>query len=77
MALCVDEKSQIQVLERTQPLLPKGLGYVEGMTHNYVRHGTTALFVALNLATGTVISQCRHHHRQQSIFAFPARHRRL
>jgi putative transposase len=50
VVLCVDEKSQIQALERTQPLLPMGLGYVEGVTHNYVRHGTTTLFAALNLA---------------------------
>jgi len=42
--LCVDEKSQIQALERTQPMLPMGLGYVEGVTHDYRRHGTTTLF---------------------------------
>jgi len=51
MVLCVDEKSQIQTLDRTQPLLPMGLGYVEGVTHDYVRHGTTTLFAALNIAT--------------------------
>ena len=45
--LCVDEKSQIQALERTQPMLPMGLGYVEGVTHDYRRHGTTTLFAAL------------------------------
>ena len=44
MALCIDEKTQIQALERTQPLLPMGLGYVEGVNHEYIRHGTTTLF---------------------------------
>jgi transposase len=47
LVLCVDEKSQVQALERTQPLLPMGFGYVEGVTHDYVRHGTTTLFAAL------------------------------
>lgn len=70
VVLCVDEKSQIQALERTQPLLPLGLGYVEGVTHNYVRHGTTTLFAALNLATGTVISRCRRRHRHQEYLRF-------
>lgn len=50
LVLCVDEKSQIQALDRTQPLLPMGLGYVEGVTHDYVRHGTTTLFAALDIA---------------------------
>ena len=49
MILCVDEKSQCQALERTQPILPMGLGYVEGITHDYVRHGTTTLFAALDI----------------------------
>lgn len=49
---CVDEKSQCQALERTQPVLPMGLGYLEGVTHDYIRHGTTTLFAALNAATG-------------------------
>jgi len=70
VVLCVDEKSQIQALERSQPLLPLGLGYVEGVTHNYVRHGTTTLFAALNLATGTVISQCQRRHRHQEYLHF-------
>ena len=52
MVHCVDEKTQIQALDRTQPLLPMGLGYVEGVTHDYIRHGTTNLFAALDLATG-------------------------
>ena len=55
MVLCVDEKSQIQALDRTQPLLPMGLGYVEGVTLDYVRHGTTTLFAALDIATGIVV----------------------
>jgi putative transposase len=48
LVLCVDEKSQIQALEHSQPMLPLGLGYVEGITHNYVRHGTTTLFAAFD-----------------------------
>ena len=52
LVLCVDEKSQIQALDRSQPLLPLGLGYAEGVTHDYVRHGTTTLFAALDIATG-------------------------
>jgi putative transposase len=59
MVLCVDEKTQIQALNRTQPLLPMGLGYVEGVTHDYIRHGTTTLFAALDVATGEVLTQCR------------------
>src|SRR5262252_10432184 len=54
LVLCVDEKSQIQALNRTQPVLPMGLGYIEGITHDYVRHGTTTLFAALDVATGAV-----------------------
>jgi len=70
LVLCVDEKTQVQALNRTQPVLPLGLGYVEGVTHDYVRHGTTTLFAALNVATGTVISQCRRRHRHQEFLAF-------
>lgn len=70
IVLCVDEKSQIQALERTQPMLPMGLGYVEGVTHNYRRHGTTTLFAALDTATGNVISQCRQRHRHQEYLDF-------
>ena len=58
MVLCVDEKGQTQALERTQPLLPLGLGYVEGVTHGYIRHGTTTLFAALDVATGQILAQC-------------------
>ena len=57
MVLCVDDKTQIQALDRTQPLLPMGLGYVEGVTHDYIRHGTTTLFAALDVATGEVLTQ--------------------
>jgi putative transposase len=70
VVLCVDEKSQIQALERTQPLLPMGLGYVEGVTHDYRRHGTTTLFAALDTATGTVLSRCRRRHRHQEYLDF-------
>ena len=70
LVLCVDEKTQVQALNRTQPVLPLGLGNVEGVTHDYVRHGTTTLFAALNVATGTVISQCRRRHRHQEFLAF-------
>jgi transposase len=70
VVLCVDEKSQIQALERTQPLLPLGLGYVEGVTHDYIRHGTTTLFAALDVANGEVIAQCKARHRHQEFLAF-------
>lgn len=70
LVLCVDEKTQIQALQRTQPLLPLGLGYVEGVTHDYVRHGTTTLFAALDVARGTIISQCKRRHRHQEYLAF-------
>lgn len=70
LVLCVDEKTQIQALERSQPLLPIGLGYVEGVTHDYYRHGTTTLFAALDVARGTVISQCKPRHRHQEFLAF-------
>jgi putative transposase len=70
LVLCVDEKSQVQALGRTQPLLPMGLGYVEGVTHDYVRHGTTTLFAALDVANGTVITQCKARHRHQEFLAF-------
>ena len=55
VVLSVDEKTQVQALQRTQPVLPMGLGYVEGVTHDYKRHGTTTLFAALDVATGRVI----------------------
>lgn len=70
LVLCVDEKSQIQALQRTQPVLPMGLGYVEGVTHDYVRHGTTTLFAALDVASGEVIAQCKPRHRHQEFLSF-------
>jgi hypothetical protein len=57
LVLCVDEKSQIQALERTKPVLPMGPGYVEGVTHDYYRHGTTTLFAALDVLDDAVITQ--------------------
>ena len=70
MVLCVDEKSQIQALERSQPMLPMGLGYVEGVTHDYERHGTTTLFAALDIANGGIIAQCKPRHRHQEYLSF-------
>lgn len=70
VVLCVDEKSQIQALDRTQPLLPMGPGIVERHTHDYVRHGTTSLFAALNTRTGEVIGQCHARHRAEEFKKF-------
>ena len=70
LVLCVDEKSQIQALNRTQPVLPMGLGYIEGVTHDYVRHGTTTLFAALDIATGAVFTECKPRHRHQEFLSF-------
>jgi putative transposase len=70
IVLCVDEKSQIQALDRTQPLLPLGLGYVEGVTHDYVRHGTATLFAALDVASGHVLTQTKRRHRHQEFLQF-------
>jgi len=63
LVLCVDEKSQIQALDRTQPLLPMRPGQIERRTHDYVRHGTTSLFAALDAKAGTVIGQLHRRHR--------------
>jgi transposase len=63
VVLCVDEKSQIQALDRTQSLLPMRPGQVERHTHDYVRHGTTSLFAALDVAAGKVIGRCFARHR--------------
>lgn len=63
LVLCVDEKSQIQALDRTQPILPLRPGLPEGRTHDYRRHGTTSLFAALDMKTGKVIGKCYEHHR--------------
>ncbi len=70
IVLCVDEKSQVQALDRTQPLLPMGLGYVEEVTHDYVRHGTNTLFAALYIATGRVLTCCKRRHRHQEYLQF-------
>ena len=63
LVLCVDEKSQIQALDRTQPVLPMQPGQAERRTHDYRRHGTTSLFAALDVASGTVIGQLHRRHR--------------
>ena len=63
LVLCVDEKSQIQALNRTQPLLPMRPGQIERRTHDYARHGTTSLFAALDVKTGTVIGEFHRRHR--------------
>ena len=63
VVLCVDEKSQIQALERAQPLLPMRPGQPERRTHDYLRHGTTTLFAALDVATGDVMGKCYRRHR--------------
>jgi len=70
LVLCVDEKSQIQALERTQPLLPLTFGVPERRSHDYRRHGTTTLFAALNVASGQVIGQLRRRHRGEDFLAF-------
>ncbi|MRD49086.1 IS630 family transposase [Caenimonas koreensis DSM 17982] len=70
LVICVDEKSQCQALERTQPMLPMGFGYVEGVTHDYKRHGTTTLFAALNVLNGAVLASCKPRHRHQEFLSF-------
>ena len=70
MVLCVDEKSQIQALDRTQPLLPLAPGIPERRTHDYERHGTTTLFAALDIATGSVIGALHRRHRSSEFLQF-------
>lgn len=70
LVICVDEKSQCRALERTQPMLPMGFGYVEGVTHDYKRHGTTTLFAALNVLNGAVLAACKPRHRHQEFPSF-------
>ena len=70
MVLCVDEKSQIQALDRTQPILPLAPGIPERRTHDYVRHGTTTLFAALDIATGEVIGELHRRHRSAEFLQF-------
>jgi transposase len=70
VVLCVDEKSQIQALDRTQPLLPLSFGVAERRSHDYMRHGTTTLFAALDLATGKVIGELHRRHRSAEFLQF-------
>ena len=70
IVLSVDEKSQIQALDRTQPILPLRPGLPERQTHDYERHGTTTLFAALDVAVGKVIGQCQPRHRHQEFLRF-------
>src|ERR1700722_2232795 len=70
LVLCVDEKSQIQALDRTQPTLPLRPGIPERQTHDYQRHGTTTLFAPLNLIDGNVIAECLPRHRHQEFLRF-------
>ena len=70
LELCVDEKAQIQALDRTQPLLPMRPGQIERRTHDYTRHGTTSLFAALNVTTGKVIGEFHQRHRAREFRAF-------
>jgi transposase len=70
IVLSVDEKSQIQALDRTQPILPLRPGLPEGQTHDYERHGTTTLFAALDVAAGKIIGQCQPRHRHQEFLRF-------
>ena len=70
LVLCVDEKSQIQALERSQPILPLGPGRPAARTHDYKRNGTTTLYAALNLTEPSVIGRCSKRHRHQEFLAF-------
>ena len=70
VVLCVDEKSQVQALDRTAPMLPLRPGLPEKRTHDYVRHGTTTLFAALEVATGKVTDACYPRHRSQEFLRF-------
>jgi len=71
LVLCIDEKSQVQALDRTQPVLPLRPGVPERQTHDYIRHGTTSLFAALDiLPPGKVIGSCHRRHRHQEFLRF-------
>jgi len=70
VVFAVDEKSQIQALQRAQPILPMDFGQPERRTHNYIRHGTLDLFAALNVATGKVVARCTRRHRATDLVAF-------
>jgi transposase len=70
IVICLDEKSQVQALDRTRPLLPMRPGIPARPTHDYIRHGTTSLFAALNVATGKIIGRCHRRHRHQELLKF-------
>ena len=70
VVLCVDEKSQIQALDREQPVLPMAPGVPERRTHTYIGNGTTSLFAALDIATGAVIGKCYKRHRATEFLDF-------
>jgi transposase len=70
LVLCVDEKSQVQALDRTQPILPLGPGIPARQSHDYERHGVTSLFTALNAKTGATIAACHRRHRHQEFLRF-------
>ena len=70
LVLCVDEKSQIQAPDRTQPLLPLRPGQIERRTHDHERHGTTTLFAALDVKAGTIVGKCMPRHRAQEFRKF-------
>lgn len=70
IVLSMDEKSQVQAVDRTRPLLPMRPGLPARQTHDYIRHGTTSLFAALDVATGKVIGQCHRRHRHQEFLKF-------
>ena len=70
VVLCVDEKSQIQALDRSQAVMPMRPGQVERRSHDYTRHGTTSLFAALDIATGKVIGKCYPRHRAEEFRQF-------
>jgi transposase len=70
VVVCIDEKSQIQALDRTQPILPMRPGQIERQTYDYKRNGTTTLFAALEIATGRVVQSCKPRHRHQEFLAF-------
>jgi len=77
LVLCVDEKSQIQALDRTQPGLPMKKGRAGTMTHDYVRHGTTTLFAALDVRSGLVVGECLPRHRAKEFLRFLRRINRV
>ena len=70
IVLCVDEKSQVQALNRTQPILPLAPGVPAGQSHDYERHGVTSLFAAMDVASGVTISNCYRRHRHQEFLRF-------